>query len=181
MKFTALRVDGCYLVEPEPVVDERGFFARTFCREEFTRHGLNPELMQCSVSFNQRVGTLRGMHYQKPPHAEAKLVRCTAGAVYDVVLDLRPGSSSYLRWEGIELQADNHLAVYIPEGCAHGFVTLVDASEVYYQMSVAYHPEAAAGVRWDDPAFGIEWPLDDIIISERDSNYASWQTQAGNR
>ncbi len=178
MRFTALSVDGCYLVEPEPVVDERGFFARTFCRDEFARHGLNPELMQCSVSFNKCAGTLRGLHYQKPPHEEAKLVRCTAGAVYDVVLDLRPGSSSYLCWEGVQLVADNHRAVYIPEGCAHGFVTLADASEVYYQMSAAYHPESAAGVRWNDPAFGIEWPHADFIISERDSNFESWEHAA---
>ena len=174
MKFTPLSVVGSYLVEPEPVVDERGFFARTFCHEEFARHGLNPELMQCSVSFNRRSGTLRGMHYQKQPHEEAKLVRCTTGAIHDVVLDLRTGSPSFLKWAAVELSADNRSAIYIPEGCAHGFLTLTDASEVYYQISIGYHPESAAGVRWDDPAFGIEWPCADFIISERDSNFESW-------
>ncbi len=178
MKFTALSVAGSYLVEPEPVEDERGFFARTFCREEFARHGLNPGLMQCNVSYNRLGGTLRGMHYQKAPYAEAKLVRCTAGVIFDVVLDLRPESASYLRWEGIQIGAEDHRAIYIPEGCAHGFLTLVDASEVFYQMSAAYHPEAAAGVRWNDPAFGIEWPRTEIIISERDGNFKPWEHTA---
>jgi dTDP-4-dehydrorhamnose 3,5-epimerase len=174
MKFTALSVAGSYLVEPQAMTDERGFFARTFCHDEFARHGLNPGLLQCSISYNRRSGTLRGMHYQKSPCEEAKLVRCTAGVIFDVVLDLRPGSPSYLRWDGVELSADNHRAVYIPEGCAHGFVTLADASEVFYQMSVVYSPEAAAGVRWNDPAFGIDWPLADLIISDRDRNYELW-------
>lgn len=180
MRFTPLSVAGSYLVEPEPVEDARGFFARTFCSDEFAHHGLNPALVQCSVSYNRRAGTLRGMHYQQPPHAEAKLVRCTAGAIYDVVLDLRPDSPSYLRWDARELGADNRRAVYIPEGCAHGFLTLADASEVFYQMSAPYHPAAAAGVRWDDPAFSIEWPAADIIISERDGNFAPWAVQQGN-
>jgi dTDP-4-dehydrorhamnose 3,5-epimerase len=178
MRFTSLSVAGSYLVEPEPVEDARGFFARTFCRDEFESHGLNPELVQCSVSFNRQRGTLRGLHYQKPPHAEAKLVRCTAGAIHDVVLDLRPDSPSYLRWEGLELNAGNRRAVYIPEGCAHGFMTLVDASEVFYQMSAAYHPASSAGVRWNDPAFGIEWPAGEIIISERDSRFELWRHEA---
>jgi dTDP-4-dehydrorhamnose 3,5-epimerase len=174
MKFTELSVAGSYRLEPEPAIDERGFFARTFCQAEFATRGLNPALVQCSVSFNRRAGTLRGMHYQKAPDEEAKLVRCTAGAIYDVVLDLRPGSASYLRWEGVELSAYNHHALYVPEGCAHGFLTLVDDSEVFYQMSKDYRPEAAAGVRWDDPVFGIEWPSSDVIMSERDRNYAFW-------
>ena len=176
MKFTALTVAGSYLVEPEVMADERGFFSRTFCRDEFVEHGLNPGLVQCSVSFNRHSGTLRGMHYQKPPHEEAKLVRCTSGSIFDVVLDLRPQSASYLSWEGIQLSADNHKAVYIPAGCAHGFLTLKDGSEVFYQMSESYHPESAAGVRWDDPAFGIEWPMTDPIISDRDRTYPAWQS-----
>lgn len=174
MRFTALAVAGSFLVEPEPVEDARGFFARTFCRDEFTSHGLNAELAQCSVSFNRRAGTLRGMHYQKPPHAEAKLVRCTAGAIHDVVLDLRTGSPSFLKWAAAELSADNRSALYIPEGCAHGFLTLTDASEVYYQISTGYHPESAAGVRWDDPAFAIVWPHGDVIMSERDRQFELW-------
>lgn len=174
MKFTALTVAGSYLIEPVIMTDERGFFARTFCRNEFVRHSLNPDLVQCSISFNRHAGTLRGMHYQRAPHAEAKLVRCTAGVIFDVVLDLRPASSSYLQWTGMELSADNHRAMYVPEGCAHGFLTLADASEVFYQMSVDYHPDAAAGVRWDDPAFGIAWPRRDVIMSERDRLFELW-------
>lgn len=174
MKFTALPVEGSYLVEPEASCDERGFFARTFCRDEFSAHGLNAGLVQCSVSYNRRSRTLRGMHYQKSPHEEVKLVRCTAGTVLDVILDLRRQSPSYLRWSGLELRADNHKSVYIPAGCAHGFLTLADNSEVFYQMSESYHPESAAGVRWDDPVFGIEWPTTDVIISDRDREYPSW-------
>lgn len=175
MNFRPLSVNGSYLVEPVLTTDERGFFARTFCSEEFSAQGLNPGLVQCSVSFNRRNGTLRGMHYQKSPHEEEKLVRCTAGAIFDVVLDLRRQSASYLRWAGVELRADNHNALYIPAGCAHGFLTLEDNSEVYYQMSQAYHPESAAGVRWDDPAFAIEWPETDLVMSERDRTYPLWQ------
>jgi dTDP-4-dehydrorhamnose 3,5-epimerase len=174
MNFTAMPVHGCYLVEPEILRDERGFFARTFCSDEFSAHGLNPGLVQCSVSFNRHSGTLRGMHYQKPPHEEEKLVRCTAGAIYDVILDLRRQSVSYLRWAAIELSAENHKAVYIPAGCAHGFLTLMDGSEVFYQMSESYHPESATGVRWDDPAFDIAWPAANVIISGRDKNYELW-------
>lgn len=174
MKFTALSVAGACLVEPEVTTDERGSFARTFCRDEFAAHGLNPELVQCSVSFNKQSGTLRGMHYQQPPYEEAKLVRCTQGVIFDVVLDLRPQSASYLGWAGIELSADNHKAMYIPEGCAHGFLTLEDNVEVFYQMSMAYHPDSVAGARWDDPAFGIEWPAANVIMSVRDKNHELW-------
>lgn len=174
MKFTALAVAGSFLVETEAVADERGFFSRTFCRDEFVEHGLNPDLVQCSVSFNRHSGTLRGMHYQKPPHEEAKLVRCTSGKIFDVVLDLRLQSASYLSWAGIELSADNHKAMYIPEGCAHGFLTLEDNAELFYQMSMAHHPDSAAGARWDDPAFGIEWPAANVIMSVRDKNYELW-------
>jgi len=174
MKFTTLSVNGCYLVEPETLHDERGFFARTFCSDEFSAHGLNPGLVQCSVSYNKHRGTLRGMHYQKPPHEEEKLVRCTAGAIFDVILDLRRLSDSYLHWASIELSAENHKAVYIPAGCAHGFLTLKDGSEIFYQMSESYNPESATGVRWNDPAFNIEWPDASVIISDRDKNFELW-------
>jgi len=162
------------VVELEAVADERGFFARTWCAEEFRLRGLNSNLAQCSLSSNAQRGTLRGMHYQSEPHAEAKLVGCCAGAVYDVVLDLRPESPTYLRWFGAELTASNHKMLYVPAGCAHGFQTLVDASEVFYQISQAYRAESARGVRWNDPRFGIEWPLRDPILSPRDRGFADY-------
>jgi dTDP-4-dehydrorhamnose 3,5-epimerase len=171
MRFTETGVAGAYLIEPEPVADERGFFARTWCREEFLANGLNPGLAQANISFNHRKGTLRGMHYQAAPHAEAKLVRCTRGAIFDVALDLRPGSPTYRRWFGAELSDANRSMLYVPEGCAHGFLTLADATEVAYQMSAPYAPAAARGVRWDDPAFGIEWPGEVAVINERDASY----------
>ncbi len=172
MKFTALPIPGAYLLGLDELEDERGFFARVFCREEFLARGLNPDVVQCSLSFNHRRATLRGMHYQAEPHAEAKLVRCTRGAVYDVVLDLRAGSPTYLQWAAAELSAGNRRAVYVPEGCAHGFQTLEDGTDVYYQMSAPYQPESARGVRWDDPAHGIAWPLPDPVVGERDRSFA---------
>jgi dTDP-4-dehydrorhamnose 3,5-epimerase len=153
------------------VTDERGFFARTWCREEFADHGLTPELAQCSISFSHRKGTLRGLHYQAAPHQEAKLVRCTRGAIWDVALDLRRDSPTYRAWFGVELSAANRAALYIPEGCAHGQLTLSDDSEVLYQMSAPYVPSAARGVRYDDPAFGIEWPGEVVVINDRDASY----------
>jgi dTDP-4-dehydrorhamnose 3,5-epimerase len=171
MRFQPAALPGACLVELEVVSDERGFFARSWCAEEFQAHGLVPRLMQCNVSFNARRGTLRGMHYQAVPHAEAKLVRCTMGAVYDVIVDLRPSSASFCRWFGVELTARNRLALYVPEGCAHGFQTLADESEVFYQMSEVYVADAARGVRWNDPAFGIRWPLPDPILSPRDAAF----------
>jgi dTDP-4-dehydrorhamnose 3,5-epimerase len=162
---------GAFVVELERREDERGFFARSFCQDEFAKHGLNPRLVQCNVSFNTRRGTLRGMHYQAKPHEEAKVVRCTQGAVFDVMVDLRPKSATFKRWQGVELSAANRRALYIPEGFAHGFQTLTDDAELLYLMSEFYHPECARGVRWDDPAFGIEWPLKDPHMSERDRTY----------
>jgi dTDP-4-dehydrorhamnose 3,5-epimerase len=162
------------VVESERIEDERGFFARTFSTEEFAERGLDVRVDQCSTSFNARVGTLRGLHYQAAPHGEAKLVRCTRGAIYDVAVDLRSGSSSYLRWVGVELSADNGRALFVPEGCAHGFQALVDATEVLYQISTPYVPSAARGVRWDDPAFGVEWPpapQGGRTMSARDATY----------
>jgi dTDP-4-dehydrorhamnose 3,5-epimerase len=171
MKFTSVPLGGAHLVELEPVADERGFFARSWCAEEFRSYGLNPALAQCSLSFNKRKGTLRGMHYQAEPHAEVKLVRCTSGVIYDVILDLRPASPTYCKWFAIELTAANRRMLYIPAGIAHGFQTLADDTEVFYQMSVNYHPESARGVRWNDPLFAIEWPVRDLIISERDRSF----------
>jgi dTDP-4-dehydrorhamnose 3,5-epimerase len=171
VRFTETKVAGAFLIEPEPVADERGFFARTWCRDEFRDRGLSGNLAQCSVSFSRRKGTLRGLHYQAAPHEEVKLVRCTRGAIWDVAVDLRPHSPTYLAWHGVELSADNRAALYIPEGCAHGQLTLSDDTEVFYQMSVPFEPSAARGVRWDDPAFGIAWPAPVLVINQRDRSY----------
>ena len=175
MKYVSTILPDVWIVDLERHVDERGYFARSWCEKEFGDQGLNPRLVQCSISFNLRRGTLRGMHYQAAPHAEVKLVRCTRGAVYDVVLDLRPNSPTFTRWMAVELSADNGRAVYIPEDCAHGFQTLTDEAEVFYQMSEVYHPESACGVRWDDPAFAIQWPGDDKIVSSRDTAFPSFK------
>jgi dTDP-4-dehydrorhamnose 3,5-epimerase len=171
VRFTETKVAGAFLIGPEPIGDERGFFARSFCREGFEAHGLNPVVAQCNLSFNHRRGTLRGLHYQAAPHQEAKLVRCTRGAIWDVAVDLRPGSATYRAWFGAELSDGNRASLYIPEGCAHGFLSLTDAAEVAYQMSAPYAPAAAMGVRWDDPAFGIEWPGEVLVINQRDASY----------
>ena len=169
MIFRDTAVAGCHIVDVEPVEDERGFFARTSCAEEFSRRGLNPRVAQCSVSYNGAAGVLRGLHYQAHPHEEAKLVRCTRGAVFDVAVDLRPGSPTYRSWTGLELTAENYRALYIPEGCAHGFLTLVPATELVYQISTPYRPELSRGVRWDDPTIGIAWPaMPEMTISDRD-------------
>jgi dTDP-4-dehydrorhamnose 3,5-epimerase len=171
--FRETALPGVFIIEPERREDRRGFFARTWSQEEFAAHGLNPHLVQSSVSLSVLRGTLRGMHYQVPPHAEAKLIRCTRGAIWDVALDLRPGSPTFRRHVAAELTAENHLALYIPEGVAHGFQTLDDNTEVFYQMTAAYAPEAARGVRFDDPAFGIPWPIPEPILLERDRTYPS--------
>lgn len=171
MRFRPLPVEGAFLVEPEPARDDRGFFARTWDRAEFAARGLDPRLEQCSISFNETKGTLRGLHHQVSPHEEAKLVRCTMGAVWDVVLDLRPDSPSYLKWHAEELTPRNRAMMYVPPGCAHGFQTLEDASEVLYLISTPHVPAAARGVRWDDPSFGIGWPMAPTRMSERDRTY----------
>lgn len=171
MIFREAGVAGAYLIEVEPLVDERGFFARTFCRREFADHGLEIELAQCSLSFNPRRGTLRGMHYQAAPHAEAKLIRCTRGSVHDVLIDLRRDSPTFKRHCATTLSAENRRLIYAPPGVAHGFLTLEDDSELSYQMSEFYHPESSRGVRWDDPAFGIPWPAEPRVISHRDRSY----------
>jgi dTDP-4-dehydrorhamnose 3,5-epimerase len=172
VNFVATALPGAFIVEPERLEDARGFFARTWCPREFAAHGLDPRLEQCSISFNARAGTLRGMHYQEAPFAEAKLVRCTMGALWDVIIDLRPASPTFTRHVGVELTARNRRMLYIPEGLAHGFQTLADSTEVFYQMSQVYSPAHARGVRWDDPAFGITWPdAAERIIIERDRGY----------
>jgi dTDP-4-dehydrorhamnose 3,5-epimerase len=171
MKFTETKISGAYLIEIEPNTDERGLFARTFCTQEFSQYGLATELNQCNISYNPKWGTLRGLHYQQLPYGEVKLVRCTRGAIYDVILDLRPDSPSFKQWVGMELTADNHRMLYIPIGCAHGLQTLVNDTEIFYQMSGEYQATAAQGVRWNDPAFGIEIPLPVTIINDRDRDY----------
>jgi dTDP-4-dehydrorhamnose 3,5-epimerase len=165
------KLAGAFVIEPEPIEDERGFFARTFSRQEFADAGLDDDVAQCSISFNAKPGTLRGLHYQAAPHAESKLVRCTQGAIFDVIVDLRPDSSTFCEWLGIELTAANRLGLFIPKGLAHGFQTITPASEVHYQISENYQPSAARGVRWNDPRFGIVWPKAERIISARDQAY----------
>jgi dTDP-4-dehydrorhamnose 3,5-epimerase len=175
VNFVPTTIGGAYRIEPERLVDERGFFARTWCEREFQEHRLEARLVQCSISFSTKRGTLRGMHYQAPPHAEAKLVRCTRGAIYDVILDVRPDSPTRLAWAAFELTAENRTALYIPDGIAHGFLTLADECEVFYQMSEFFHAPAARGLRWNDPAFGIDWPRNVTTISARDANYPLWE------
>ena len=171
MIFHPLDIPGAYLIEPERKEDRRGFFARTYCRNELEDRGLDPTVVQTNISVNHQRGTVRGMHYQAEPYPEIKLVRCTAGAIHDILLDLRPDSPAFKKHVGVELTAENRHAVYIPAGIAHGFQSLADNSEVFYQMSEFYYPEAARGVRHDDPAFGIEWPLPVTVISEKDLGF----------
>lgn len=175
MIFEETKIAGVRILTPETHCDERGFFARTWCEQESAANGLNSRIVQCSISFNAKKGTLRGVHYQLEPYQEAKLVRCTQGSLYDVALDLRLGSPTYLHWVSAELTAENRRALYIPEGCAHGFLTLEDNTEALYQMSEFYHPEASSGVRWNDPAFGIAWPFPAAVMSERDRSYADFK------
>lgn len=172
--FTETKLNGAVVIEPKRLEDERGFFARTWCQREFEAQGLNRQLVQCSISFNKKKGTLRGIHYQAAPFEEAKLVRCTSGSIYDVVIDLRPQSKTFKQHIAEILTANNRKAFYVPEGFAHGFLTLEDNTEVFYQMSEFYSAEHAQGVRWNDPAFGIVWPLSPTVMSERDRNYADF-------
>lgn len=179
MIFRELPLAGAFVLEPERVEDERGFFARAFCREEFTAHGLDPTVTQCSLSFNRRRGTLRGMHYQAAPAEEAKLVRCVRGAIHDVIVDVRPASPTLGRHAAARLDADNRLALYVPQGFAHGFQTLEDDTELYYQMSADHSPEHARGFRHDDPELGIAWPLPVSVISERDRTLPRFAEREG--
>jgi dTDP-4-dehydrorhamnose 3,5-epimerase len=175
MIFKETKLQGVYAIHLEPHGDERGFFARSWCRREFEEHGLNPAVVQCNVAFNEKKGTLRGLHYQAAPHPEAKLVRCAHGAIYDVVVDLRPKSPSFRKWIGVVLTAANRNMIYVPEGCGHGLLTLEDKTEVFYQMSEFYYPELSRGVRWNDPVFQVEWPAEPMVISDRDRNYPDFQ------
>jgi dTDP-4-dehydrorhamnose 3,5-epimerase len=178
MRFEPLgSIDGAALVRIEPNQDSRGFFARTFCVDEFGAAGLPTAAVQASVSYNERIGTVRGMHFQWPPSQEGKLVRCIRGRLYDVLLDLRPRSPTYLRHVGVTLDEDNRAAVFIPPGIAHGFQTQMPRTEVLYQMTDKYAPALAAGVRWNDPAFSIRWPMSEIVISERDAGYADFDAR----
>jgi len=175
MIFHESKLPGVFEIYIEPHTDERGFFARSWCQKEFAQHGLNPDLAQCNISVTSRKGTLRGMHFQVAPFAEAKLVRCTRGSIYDVVVDLRPHSPAFRDWIAVVLTAEKHNMLYVPENCGHGFMTLQDDVEVFYQMSEFYNPEAARGVRWDDPAFRIAWPERLEVISERDRTYPDFE------
>jgi dTDP-4-dehydrorhamnose 3,5-epimerase len=175
MIFHETQLSGAYLIEVERRVDERGFFARTWCQEEFAAKGLDPHLVQCSISFNVRKGTLRGMHYQIDPRPETRLVRCTQGAIHDVIVDLRTDSPTFRQSVSALLTPENRLMFYIPRSFAHGFFTLADNTEVFYQMSDLYSPEHARGARWNDPAFGISWPGEPVIISDRDRTYPDFQ------
>ena len=175
MKFTETGLQGAYVIHPTRITDHRGYFARAFCQSEFGALGLRRDVAQVNVAFNPTAGTLRGMHYQEAPHAEAKLVRCTRGALFDVVVDLRPGSPTQGRWFGTELSAENGVQLYAPEGCAHGYQTLMPDSEICYLTSASYAPAAARGVRFDDPAFGIAWPLPVSAISDADRQWPDFR------
>lgn len=168
MIFHQTALIGAYIIDVEKIADDRGFFARSWSKQEFAEHGLDADLVQCNVSFNMKRGTLRGMHYQIPPFAESKLVRCTRGKIYDVIVDIRPRSPSFLKWIGVELSEENHKTLFVPKGFAHGFQTLTDNSEVFYQMSTVYSPDHARGFRWDDLTVGIHWPLEISMISPKD-------------
>ncbi|MGI8654644.1 MAG: dTDP-4-dehydrorhamnose 3,5-epimerase [Pyrinomonadaceae bacterium] len=171
MIFTETKLKGAFIVEPERLADERGFFARSWSAREFAQRGIDSRLVECNISFNKKKGTLRGMHFQTAPHAQAKLVRCTMGAIYDVIIDLRPASQTFRQWIAAELSAANGRMLFVPEEFAHGFQTLEGNTEVFYQMAEYYAPESGSGVRWNDPAFGIEWPPDERIIIDRDQQY----------
>lgn len=171
MIFTACNVKDAYLIDLDRKVDERGFFARSYCRNEFAAHGLHPDFVQCNLSFNIRRGTLRGMHYQPRPNEEVKLVRCLSGAIYDVIVDLRSTSPTYRQWIGVELDADSRRMLYSPAGFAHGYLTLADNTEVLYQVSAFYSPESERGVRWNDPALNIQWPMQPEVISSKDRQH----------
>ena len=172
MIFKETKLKGAFIIEMEPIKDMRGFFARAWCKKEFEEHGLKPYLVQANITFSRKKGTLRGMHYQVAPYQEAKLVRCLKGALFDVIIDLRPDSPTYREWIDIELAEDNYKALYVPEGFAHGYQTLKDNTEVFYQVSQFYCPDSERGIRWNDPAFGIKWPqAQELVISEKDENW----------
>ncbi len=176
MLFTETKLKGAYIIDVKRLEDERGFFGRSYCLREFEALGLNTNAVQANVSYNKKKATLRGMHMQLAPHEETKLVRCTRGAIYDVIVDLRPESSTFKQWIGVELTADSYRMLYVPEGFAHGFITLEDNTDVTYQVTQFYTPGAERGYRWDDPAFNIKWPIEPVIISEKDRAHAPFET-----
>jgi len=173
--FKETKLEGAFVIELEKLFDERGFFARSWDEKEFRNHGVNSKIVQCDVSFNKNKGTLRGMHYQEAPYEEAKLIRCTKGAIFDVIIDLRPKSKTFKKWIGIEMNEKNHKMLNVPEGFVHGFQTLKDETEVFYQMSQLYVPQHARGIRWDDEVFKINWPLKPLVISKKDLSYESYR------
>lgn len=174
MKFTETKLKGAFIVDIEPFEDERGFFSRTFCQKEFREHGLNPDVAQCNLSYNYKKGTLRGMHYQLPPKAEAKYLKCLKGAIFDAIIDLRKDSATFMQWVGVELTAESGRMFYVPEGFAHGYQALQDDTTVLYQVSEFYSPDNERGIRWDDPQFNIQWPIAQPIISEKDKNQQAY-------
>ena len=171
MDFTETKLKGAFIINLKRLEDERGFFARTFCQKEFKEHGLNTQIVQANISYNKKRGTFRGMHMQLAPYEESKLIKCTRGAIYDVIIDMRISSDTYKQWIGVELTAENHQLLYVPEGFAHGFITLKNDTEVTYQMNQFYAPGSEKGFRWNDPAFGIAWPIQPIVIAEKDKNF----------
>ncbi len=175
MVFKDTELKDAYIIELERLSDERGFFSRTYCEHEFREHGIEHHIVQANVSYNKVKGTLRGMHYQMQSYGEAKLIRCTKGAIYDVIIDIRPDSKSYKNWISVELNEQNHRMLYVPEGFAHGFITLEDSTEVSYQMSEFYKPGVGKGIRWNDPAFAINWPVAVSEISEKDKNWTDFK------
>lgn len=178
MRFSPTKLAQAVVVELEQHRDERGFFARSFCEREFEAQGLPTHFPQCNLSRNDRAGTLRGMHFNAPPHEEAKLVRCVRGAIYDVIIDLRPDSPTFADWLGVELTADDGRALFVPAGFAHGFLTLAHATDVFYHMGALFQPDVARGLRYDDPAFGIRWPRDVSVVSQRDATYPDFDPKA---
>jgi dTDP-4-dehydrorhamnose 3,5-epimerase len=179
MNFTSLQIPGAFLVEPRPIEDERGFFARAWCEIEMREHGCTARIRQTNMAFNRRRGTLRGLHYQTAPHDEAKFIRCVRGAIFDVIVDLRPESPSFRSWFGVELTQDNRRALFVPEGCATGYLTLVDDVEIFYDTSALFERSAARGVKFDDPAFGIQWPSSPTLISEQDRTWPAFSAHSG--
>lgn len=175
MKFTETRLQGAFVVDLKKMEDERGFFARAFCRDEFKQHGMVPDVVQANMSWNQVGGTVRGMHYQHHPYQETKFIRCTRGAIFDVIIDLRKDSPTSGQWVGVELTADNRSALFVPRDFAHGFITLTDDTEVLYLVSQSYQPGSEGGIRWNDPRFGIDWPTEPVCISEKDANWPDYQ------
>ena len=179
MTFTESRIAGAWIIDVREVRDDRGLFATTWLPGEFTSRGLDPNLAQCNLAFNHKRGTLRGMHFQNAPHGQAKIIRCTRGALLDVIVDLRPESPTWRQWDAVELTADTRRMLYMPTGIAHGYLTLTDGTEAYYHASTPWAPEAESGVRWNDPAFGIAWPFEPVVISEKDASWPDYTVEAG--